>query len=335
MFRLLPTTVCLLALAACQSPATAPTPDGTPTSSQPAAVIQGRALYLQRIAPPPGAVLSVQLIDNQLADTPAAVIASAEFTDVQGPPFAFSLPYDPAKLRPNGQYGLHAGLRDGEGKLWFVTDTRVPVTPGSAKPVEFRMVQAGTDPAIAPATTYWQCGDQRISARFDTAMHQVALHVGGKVLTLPHAASASGARYADAAGNTFWSKGMEATLTLAGAADQPCRQTDQGSPWDAAKARGSVFRGIGTEPGWSVEVGGGASPRLWAELDYGELEIDVPGTRRTAEGYVGSTRDGRAVSLVTKKEHCNDGMSDNAYPASVILTVGGKTYRGCGRFLTE
>ena len=335
MFRLLPTTVCLLALAACQSPATAPAPDGTPTSSQASAVIQGRATYLQRIAPPPGAVLSVQLIDNQLADTPAAVIASAEFADVQGPPFAFSLPYDPAKLRPNGQYGLHAGLRDGEGKLWFVTDTRVPVTPGSATAVEFRMVQAGAEPAAAPATTYWQCGDQRISARFDTAAHQVALDVGGKVLTLSHAASAAGARYADAAGNTFWSKGTDATLTLAGGADQPCRQTEQGSPWDAAKARGSVFRALGTEPGWSVEVGGGASPRLWAELDYGEHRIDVPEARRTAEGYAGSTPDGRPVSLIAKKEDCNDGMSDNQYPASVVLTVGGKTYRGCGRFLTE
>lgn len=335
MFRPLLTTACLLVLAACQSPPPAPATGDVPAATRLATVIEGRATYLQRIAPPPGAVLSVQLIDTQLADTAAAVVARADVTDLQGPPFAFSLPYDAARLRPNGQYGLHAGLRDAEGKLWFVTDTRVPVTPGSTAPVEIRMVQAGADPSAAVTLMYWQCGDQRIGARFDTAAHQVALDIGGEVLTLPHAASASGARYADVAGNTFWSQGTEATLTLAGESAVPCRAVEQGSPWDVAKARGSVFRGLGTEPGWSVEVGGGETPRLQAELDYGERTIDVPQARRTAEGYAGSTGDGRTVSLVTKKESCNDGMSDNAYPASAILTVGDKTYRGCGRFLTE
>ena len=254
MFRLPLITACLLALAACQSP-----PTGNAAPTQPVAVIQGRALYLERIAPPPGATLSVQLVDNQLADTPAAVVASADFRDLKGPPFAFTLPYDPAKLRPNGMYGLHAGLRDAQGTLWFVTDTRVPVTPGASAPVEFRMVRAGGDPA-PPAT---------------------------------------------------------------------------GTPWEQARARGTVFRGIGTEPGWSVEVGAGSTPRLSADLDYGERKIDVAQSRKTAEGYVGSTADGLAVSLTTKKEVCSDGMSDNEYPASATLTVGGKVYRGCGRFLTE
>ncbi|MDR7070184.1 putative lipoprotein YbaY/putative membrane protein [Pseudoxanthomonas japonensis] len=259
MFRPLLIAACLLALAACQSPATAPTPGGASVAPHPATTIQGRALYLERIAPPLGAVLSVQLIDNQLADTPAAVIASADFADIKGPPFVFSLPYDAAKLRPNGRYGLHAGLRDAQGTLWFVTDTRVPVTPGSSAPVEFRLVRAGGDP-VAPVA---------------------------------------------------------------------------GTPWEQAKARGSVFRGLGTEPGWSVEVGGGTAPRLSADLDYGERRIEVARANKTSDGYVGSTGDGLAVSLTTKKESCSDGMSDTEYPASAILTVAGKTYRGCGRFLSE
>ena len=186
----------------------------------------------------------------------------------------------------------------------------------------------------APAPTYWQCGDQRIGARFDTAAQQVALDIDGTVLTLPLAVSASGARYADTAGNTFWSKGPDATLTLA-SKDVACRQVEQGSPWDAARARGSVFRGIGTEPGWSVEVGSGTTPRLLADLDYGERRIEVARADMTADGYVGSTGDGLAVSLTTKQEPCNDGMSDTEYPASAVLTVAGKTYRGCGRFLRE
>jgi uncharacterized lipoprotein YbaY/uncharacterized membrane protein len=259
MFRPLLTSACVLVLAACQSPATAPTTGDAPAASRPAATIQGRAIYLERIAPLPGAVLSVQLVDSQLADTSAAVVASAEFTDLKGPPFAFTLPYDPARLRPNGLYGLHAGLRDAQGTLWFVTDTRVPVTPGSSAPVEFRMVRAGGDP-VAPVA---------------------------------------------------------------------------GTPWEQAKARGSAFRGIGTEPGWAVEVGGGATPRLFADLDYGERKVEVTQARKTADGYAGTSADGLNVSLTTKKEPCSDGMSDTEYPASAVLTVAGKTYRGCGRFLTE
>lgn len=108
-----------------------------------------------------------------------------------------------------------------------------------------------------------------------------------------------------------------------------------GTPWEQARARGSVFRGIGTEPGWWVEVGGGATPRLLAELDYGERRIDVATATTTADGYVGSTADGVAVSLTTARGTCSDGMSDTEYPASATLTVGGQTYRGCGRFLTE
>lgn len=259
MVRPLLFAACLLSLAACQSPTAVPPPGDAAVPPQ-ATAIHGRAIYLERIAAPPGATLSVQLVDNQLADTPAAVVASQDFTDLKGPPFAFALPYDATKLRANGQYGLHAGLRDAEGTLWFVTDTRVPVTPGSTAPVEFRMVRAGGDP-VAPAT--------------------------------------------------------------------------DGNPWEQAKARGSEFRGIGTEPGWSVEIGGGATPRLLADLDYGERRIEVLRTNRTADGYVGSTADGLAVSLTTKQEPCSDGMSDTEYPASAILTVAGKTYRGCGRFLTE
>lgn len=181
MLRPLLTTACLLGLAACQSPITAPPPaDGTSTP-RPAAQIQGRASYLERIAPPPGAVLSVQLVDLQLADTPAAVIASADFRDLKGPPFAFALPYDPSKLRPNGMYGLHAGVRDAQGRLWFVTDTQVPVTPGTDAPVEFRMVRVAGEPAAAMSTP-WQCGDQRVSARFDTSARGMMLEIDGNTL---------------------------------------------------------------------------------------------------------------------------------------------------------
>jgi uncharacterized lipoprotein YbaY len=237
----------VIAVAGCQSSR----PD-TPKPAEPDArpAIHGHAIYRECIAAPPGATLTVQLIDNQLADTPDAVIAVAQVRDAKGPPFAFTLPYDRGKLRAGGSYGLHASLRDAEGTLWFGTDTRAPVTPGSGAPVELRLVRAS-------------------------------------------------------------------------------------SPWEDAKSRGIGFRGIGTEPGWLVEIGRGESPALRAELAYGERKIDVARTEAVADGFRGKTASGIAVSLKIVKETCSDGMSDVIYPASMTLTVGDQTYHGCGRFLFD
>src|SRR6478736_10176969 len=123
-------------LAACLAAVLAGCPDTTPAPAAQAPIptesnfIHGRATYLERIKIPPGADFTVQLIDNQLADTQQAVIAETKLEDVAGPPYDFSVQYDPAKIRPNGQYGLSANLRGVDGNLLFVTDTRVPVVPG-------------------------------------------------------------------------------------------------------------------------------------------------------------------------------------------------------------
>jgi uncharacterized lipoprotein YbaY/uncharacterized membrane protein len=252
-------------LGACQpGPKTAADPD--PSTNVPAAsvptVIYGRATYLERIKMPPGADLVVQLVDNQLADAPQAVIASIRLDDVAGPPYEFSLPYDAAKVRPGGIYGLHANLHGPDGESWFVTNTRVPVTPGSSDVVEFRMVRVPGEGEAPPAAN---------------------------------------------------------------------------SPWDEAKSRGIVFRGVGNEPGWFVEVGQGNATTMRATLDYGERKLEVTGATPLSStyGYGGKTADGTLVVLRIKRESCSDGMSDERYPASAELNVGEQAYRGCGRFLQE
>ena len=261
--RILFPLVLVMALSACPKTDNAPKPESTPTSEQAMPVknvITGSATYREKIKMAPGASLRVQLIDNQLADTPQAIIAETTVTGIDhGSPIAFSLPFDPAKLRANGQYGLHASMYDVSGELIFVTDTRVPVTPGDDKPVELPMRMVG----------------------------------GG-----------------DGAGS---------------------------SPWDDAKARGIGFRAVGNEPGWFAEVGMGEAPSLHAELDYGERMVDVGKLQSLSGplGYVGTAYDGASVRLVIERKSCSDGMSDATYPASAELTVGDRTYRGCGRFLFD
>lgn len=110
------------------------------------------------------------------------------------------------------------------------------------------------------------------------------------------------------------------------------------SPWDAAAARGVAFRAVGNEPGWYVEVDGGAAPALRATLDYGDRELEVPraiALDGDAFGYHGIASDGSRVVLRIRREACSDGMSDRAYDTSVTLDVGAATYRGCGQFLGD
>lgn len=111
----------------------------------------------------------------------------------------------------------------------------------------------------------------------------------------------------------------------------------QASPWEQARTRGIIFRGIGNEPGWLVEVGAGETPALHAELDYGERRIDIAHVQPLpgGAGYTGTTGDGVAVELQLQRGNCSDGMSDQTYPVSTGLSVGDKTYAGCGRFLQE
>lgn len=233
---------------------------------------------------------------------------------------------------------------------WFVTAVALALTACQSKEAEpstdnaVQAEQAATPTPGADAgagadtstdTTHWQCADSRLSLRFDAAAKQAELSLPDGVLVLPQAVSASGARYADERGNEFWSKGSQATLTLQGQPPVECTQTVQASPWAQAQARGLAFRGIGTEPGWLIEVGSGAAPALHAELDYGERIVDVASAEAFGDGYRGSTGDGVAVELQIRRETCSDGMSDQRYPAAIALTVGERSYQGCGRYLGE
>ena len=308
-----------------------------PTESN---VIHGRAFYLERIKIPPGADFTVQLIDNQLADTPNAVIATTTLEDVAGPPYDFALKYDPEKVRANGQYGLSATLRGADGGLLFVTDTRVPVTIGDAKTVEFRMVRVSAGDAPQPAAqlnrTQWTCDGVTFEAVFDLANERVELALPDGALSLPLAVSASGARYNDHLGNEFWTKGESGTLTRAGGKKANCVQADakpaSGSVWEKAKARGVAFRAVGNEPGWSVEVGQGETPMLHADLDYGQTKLDAQ--VQMLSGVLGyATTQGPPMRLVLERKACSDGMSDIVYPVDATFEVGARQYRGCGRFL--
>lgn len=108
-----------------------------------------------------------------------------------------------------------AGTTTGDGPA-PTTAGDAPVPPGAV------------DYASGIVGSQWQCGDQRVAARFDNTAGTVTItHERGE-LVLPQATSASGARYADANGNEFWNKGAGASLTLSGTEARQCQQVGAG-----------------------------------------------------------------------------------------------------------
>ena len=75
---------------------------GACQSMQPAAKtsLDGEVFYLQRIALPPSATLSVSLQDASLADAPAVVLDEHKGPVKGQVPLPFHLSYDPAQIKP-------------------------------------------------------------------------------------------------------------------------------------------------------------------------------------------------------------------------------------------
>lgn len=98
--------------------------------------------------------------------------------------------------------------------------------PG-CKPADQQEPAAATDvaapPAPAPthkpatAVTHWQCGKLAVATHFDDdSLESITLETPERMLTLKSMANEDGARFADAAGNEFWSRPGKVSLTLVG-----------------------------------------------------------------------------------------------------------------------
>lgn len=111
--------------------------------------------------------------------------------------------------------------------------TPAPASAPAAEAPAAEVVES-TPPALpiagvaTPVETHWQCGDQRVAARFDPTSQTLSLiHERGQ-LTLPRIESASGARYADSNGNEFQDKADTARLTLSGTPARDCSKVENG-----------------------------------------------------------------------------------------------------------
>ncbi|CAL1240248.1 conserved exported protein of unknown function [Candidatus Methylocalor cossyra] len=114
--------------------------------------IEGTALYLQRLALPPGVEFEAVLEDISAADAPAEPLGRTRLPDPGNPPIHFRIPYDPGRIVPNHRYTVRASLRLGE-RLLFTTDRIYPVlTQGHGRRVSLllRRAQGGAAPRSTP-----------------------------------------------------------------------------------------------------------------------------------------------------------------------------------------
>ena len=90
-------------------------------------VVTGTVTYRQRIALPPGAVISIKLLDVSRQDAAAQIMSEQIIrTTGQQVPIPFKLKFDPAKIRVNHSYVVRAEIRI-KGKLAFTTTKSYPV----------------------------------------------------------------------------------------------------------------------------------------------------------------------------------------------------------------
>ena len=92
------------------------------------ASVTGTVTYLQRIALPDDAVVTVQVQDISLADAPAVVLGEQVIeTAGQQVPIAYEVTYDPTAINENLTYAVSARIEDAAGTLLFINDTVIPV----------------------------------------------------------------------------------------------------------------------------------------------------------------------------------------------------------------
>jgi putative lipoprotein len=108
------------------------------TSSGDRASLDGEVFYLQRIALPPTAQVTVSLQDVSLADAPAVDLAQQQLKLGRQVPLAFHLDYDRNQVQTGHAYALSARIED-NGRLLFITTERHSVKLDGSDPQTLRI----------------------------------------------------------------------------------------------------------------------------------------------------------------------------------------------------
>ncbi len=119
-------------------------------------VLKGTVFYRERIALPPGAVVTVQLNDVSRADAPSVTIAETQMIAEHAVPIPYELGYDDAVILDNHSYSLSARIESG-GRLLFVSTQRVSVLTGQGEATDILVERVARK--VVPPTGRWLAED--------------------------------------------------------------------------------------------------------------------------------------------------------------------------------
>ncbi len=157
--------------------------------------ITGSVWYRERMMVPPDAEISVSLEDVSRMDVSAKVIATTGFIAQGGPPWDFSLEYDPTKLNDKGRYGLRVRI-EADGRLMFINTEHIPAFKDDSKtPVKIMVSRVGGNrksgeaqplkPDAGLTNTYWKLieleGQPVLPGANQRELHMVLAAEGNKV----------------------------------------------------------------------------------------------------------------------------------------------------------
>lgn len=85
------------------------------------------------------------------------------------------------------------------------------------------------------------------------------------------------------------------------------------------------YRALGTEPFWSVTIGGGRI--VYDDAERRRVSVRTPVARPSFNGRRYFTR---RLTVDIARQKCSDGMSDRIYADTVRVMVDGRSLQGCG-----
>jgi len=94
----------------------------------------------------------------------------------------------------------------------------------------------------------------------------------------------------------------------------------------AAAQPNATYRAVGTEPFWSVTIGGGRM--VYDDAEGRRVSVPAPRARPMRLGRRYATR--RLAVTILRGRECSDGMSDRRYADTVRVRVDGRSLEGCG-----
>ena len=220
-------------------------------------------------------------------------------------------------------------------------DGRLTLRGADGSALVFEREAVAMLPQETGRTQVFVCGDD-VQFTTRTGPGEIAVWLpprfGRPYLVLGQVRAASGSKYQDGP-VTVWTRGEQALLEVDGETFTGCANDPQRAVWEDAKLSGWDFRAVGQEPGWELrmrrDLETAVGQRARFVYDYGQQEATLVPREQATEGrrtvFRGSSTDGRPFEMTLEVRSCSDAMSGETYETTVTVTLGGETFRGCGR----